>query len=117
MQAEIITTYTATADGLVPIIPTGCGMSDTTETALPLVGQSAVVMVDCASLATLSAHIILWIDDQTYNPNLVPDAAEVDAVSTKIETMTGTPIDPAHKAAIAGMTRKQIADYIRVLLK
>jgi len=52
-----------------------------------------------------------------YDPNTIPPQAEIDAVALKIEALRGVPIAPADKAAIAGMTRGQITDYIKALIK
>jgi len=51
-----------------------------------------------------------------YNPDEIPPQAEIDTISAKIETMTGRPIDPVHKAAITGMTRAEIATFIKQVL-
>jgi len=47
------------------------------------------------------------------DPDVIPDQLEIDAVTLKIEAMRGKPISAAAKSAIAGMTRKEISDYIK----
>jgi len=52
-----------------------------------------------------------------YLPNEIPDIIEVEKVAIKIEALTGNPVTPEQKAAVAGMTRQQISEYIKELIR
>jgi len=47
-----------------------------------------------------------------YEPDIVPDTIEIEAVAVKM-TALGMSVTPEHLAAIAGMTRREIAAYIK----
>jgi len=52
-----------------------------------------------------------------YNPDTKPDALEINSVAAKIEALTGMPITMAQKSAVANMTRKEISDYIKDIIR
>jgi len=52
-----------------------------------------------------------------YDPDLQPDALEIDTVAAKIEVLTGNPITPQQKADVAGMTRREISEYIKDIVR
>jgi len=52
-----------------------------------------------------------------YNPDTKPDALEINSVAAKIEVLTGNPVTPQQKAAVANMTRREISDYIKDIIR
>jgi len=47
-----------------------------------------------------------------YEPDSIPDPLEIEAVAAKMIAL-GLTVTPEHLAAIAGMTRKEIAEFIK----
>ncbi len=60
IRAKILTIYKAEGDVLAPDIPVGCGMSDTTMKANPVVDDIVVVEVTCNTIADLNGYDIIW---------------------------------------------------------